>query len=119
MRESLHRLPPPDDGWNVKRLAPAILVLLSLSAAVGLSLSAAQSSTPRGARDPAWSPDGRQLAISYLDQIWISSPEGRDGRGLRAGGTAVERDPAWTRDGRSIAFAADSGSGFDIHLTTV
>ena len=119
MRESLHRLPPRDDGWNVKRLAPAILVLLSLSAAVGLSLSAAQSSIPRGARDPAWSPDGRQLAISYLDQIWISSPEGRDGRGLHAGGTAVERDPAWTRDGRSIAFAADSGSGFDIHLTRV
>jgi gamma-glutamyltranspeptidase len=77
--------------------------------------------TPRGARDPAWSPDGRRLAISYLDRIWTSSPDGRDGKPLRSsGGNAplegVERDPTWSPDGRFIAFALDGGSGFDIHV---
>ena len=119
MAESLQRLLPPTAGRGVKRLARRNPVLLSLSVAVGLSLSAAQPSVPRGARDPAWSPDGRQLAISYLDQIWISSPEGRDGRALRTGATVIERDPAWAPDGRSIAFAADSGTGFDIYVATV
>ena len=96
-----------------------LLLLLSLSAAIGLTLSAAQSHEPRGARDPAWSPDGRQLAISYLDQIWISSADGRDGRALRAGASTIERDPAWAPDGRSIAFAADAGTGFDIFIASV
>jgi gamma-glutamyltranspeptidase/glutathione hydrolase len=91
--------------------------VLLLAAAVCVSLSAQTvSPSPRGARDPAWSPDGRRLALSFLDQIWISSPEGRDGRALRAAEAAVERDPAWSPDGKSIAFAADSGRGFDIFV---
>jgi gamma-glutamyltranspeptidase len=85
------------------------------TASLVLSLFA-QSSAPRGARDPAWSPDGRRLAISYLDRIWTSSPDGRDGRLLRPESASIERDPAWSPDGRSIAFAVDSGSGFDIYV---
>jgi gamma-glutamyltranspeptidase len=92
--------------------AAATLVCLSLSAQ-------APASSHRGARDPAFSPDGRRLAFSYLDQIWISSPDLRDGRPLlRAPASRVERDPAWSRDGRTIAFAADAGSGYDIHIAS-
>jgi gamma-glutamyltranspeptidase len=83
--------------------------------ALCLTLSAqTPSPTPRGARDPAWSPDGRRLAISYLDRIWISAPDGRDGRMLRHGAGPIERDPAWSPDGRTIVLAADAGRGFDL-----
>lgn len=96
-------------------LAPApaaALLCLSLSAQT-------PAPTPRGARDPAWSPDGRHLAFSYLNQIWISSPDARGGRPLLPTSAArVERDPAWAPDGRSIAFALDAGSGFDIHVAS-
>ncbi len=95
-----------------RRAGSAVAALL-----LGLTLSAqTPSPTPRGARDPAWSPDGRRLAFTYLDRIWIANAEGRDGRALRADATVIERDPAWSPDGKSIAFAADAGDGFDIYL---
>ena len=80
---------------------------------VGLSL-AAQPGPLRGVQDPAWSPDGRRIAFSYLDQIGTAAPDGRNGRALRHG-SALERDPAWSPDGKTIAFAADTGDGFDIY----
>jgi gamma-glutamyltranspeptidase len=67
-----------------------------------------------GIQDPAWSPDGRRLATSFVDRIWISAPDGRHGRPLTSTAAGSERDPAWSPDGRSIAYAADTGSGFDI-----
>jgi gamma-glutamyltranspeptidase/glutathione hydrolase len=109
-------------GQSAKKLAIQDLTPLAIAGALCVTLAAqtpTPTPTPRGARDPAWSPDGRRLAISYLDRIWILSPDGRDGRALRTAGTAIERDPAWSPDGRSMAFAADAGSGFDIHVTPI
>jgi hypothetical protein len=77
-------------------------------------MSERQAPAPRGAREPAWAPDGRRLAFSYLDRIWLSAPGGRGGRALRPQTTDIERDPAWSPDGRSIIFAADAGQGFDL-----
>jgi gamma-glutamyltranspeptidase len=66
-------------------------------------------------RDPAWSPDGRRLAVVILDRLWTTAPDGRDARELtRAPGS--EREPAWSPDGRYVVFAADRGSGFDLFL---
>ncbi len=84
---------------------------------VGLSLVAQQGASPAGVQDPAWSPDSRRLAFSYLDRIWTSSPDGGRARPLRRSSPATERDPAWSPDGRSIAFAADTGDGFDIYVS--
>jgi gamma-glutamyltranspeptidase/glutathione hydrolase len=70
----------------------------------------------RGAREPSWSPDGKRLAFSYLDRIWIAAPDGRNGKALRPDSTDVERDPSWSTDGRSIVFAADTGNGFDVYV---
>jgi gamma-glutamyltranspeptidase len=67
-----------------------------------------------GIQDPAWSPDGKRLATSFLDRIWISAPDGRGGRPLTSTAAGSECDPSWSPDGRSIAYAADTGSGFDI-----
>ena len=78
-----------------------------------LTLSA-QTVTRRGAREPAWAPDGKRLAFSYLDRIWISGPDGRNGKMLRQQSTEAERDPAWSPDGKSLVIAADSGQGFNL-----
>ena len=67
-------------------------------------------------RDPAWSPDGKRLAVVILDRIWITSPDGRDARELTRL-SASEREPAWSPDGKRIVFVADRGDGFDLYLT--
>lgn len=72
-----------------------------------------------GVRDPAWSPDGRRIAVSLLDRIWTMAPDGTASRPVvTAGGWAevIQRDPAWSHDGRWIAFAADRGGGFDLYV---
>ena len=83
-----------------------------------VTMAAGAQSGPTGVQDPAWSPDGKRLATSYLGRIFISAPDGRGGRALRAESTAFERDPAWSPDGKSIAFAADTGGGFDIYVSS-
>ena len=77
-------------------------------------LCAAPTMQTGGVQDPAWSPDGRRLAFSFLDQIWVADRDGGSARPLTADGTAVERHPAWSPDGRSIAFAEDRGTGYVI-----
>ncbi len=96
-----------------RRTTTVIATVLTVAAVVGLTLSA--QSSGRGIQDPAWSPDGKHLATSFIDRIWISGADGRKGRPLTASALASERDPAWSRDGRTIAFAGDSGKGFDIY----
>ena len=66
-------------------------------------------------RDPAWSPDGKRLAVVILDRIWITSPDGRDGRELTRL-SASEREPAWSSDGKRVAFVGDRGKGFDLYV---
>ena len=80
------------------------------------TLALAAQPAPSGVQDPAWSPDGKRLATSYLGRIFISGPDGRGGRALRADSNAFERDAAWSPDGKSIAFAADGGDGFDLFV---
>ena len=94
-------------------MAKRILAFSSCCFVLALVLGA-QPSSSSGIQDPDWSPDGRRLALSFFDRIWISDPDGRGGRALRPESPAAERDPAWSADGRRIAFAADTGDGFDL-----
>jgi tricorn protease len=87
----------------------AFAALVALAA-----LCAAPTMQTGGVQDPAWSPDGRRLAFSFLDQIWITDKDGGSGRPLRPDSTIVERHPAWSPDGKQIAFAEDSGAGYVI-----
>jgi len=73
-----------------------------------------------GVQDAAWSPDGRRIALSYLDRIWTMGPDGRQPKPLvPADSGAVEREPAWSPDGARLAYAASKGEGFDIVVVSL
>lgn len=81
-----------------------------------------QPGAPAGAaglREPAWSPDGRRLAVVFLDRVWTVAPDGRDGKPLIHDPASVQRDPAWSPDGRRLALALDRGDGFDLYVVSL
>ena len=36
--------------------------------------------SPIGVQEPAWSPDGKRIAVSYLDRLWTMTPDGKQAR---------------------------------------
>ena len=100
-----------------------VLSLAALFAASHINLSTADSvvsgqsaSGPSGVREAAWSPDGKRLAVSWFDEIWTMTPDGRDRKRLVSGTTdwISQRDPVWSPDGRQVAFSASTQGQFDI-----
>jgi gamma-glutamyltranspeptidase len=78
-----------------------------------------QAQGPHGVQDPSWAPDGRQIAVSYLDRIATLTPEGRQPKFLTTEFVAVEREPGWSADGARVAFAASrSDDGFNIYVVS-
>ncbi len=70
------------------------------------------------ARQPAWSPDGKQIAFyAFRDggyDLWAIAPDGSNQHKL-TWGTWDDREPAWSPDGTRIAFASDRGQkGYEI-----
>jgi gamma-glutamyltranspeptidase len=72
-----------------------------------------------GLQDPAWSPDGKTIAVSFLDRLWTMTPDGRQARAVRPDAATVERDPAWSPDGTRLAFAAIRADGFDLFVLSL
>jgi gamma-glutamyltranspeptidase len=103
------------------RPASTRVLLALVVAAVTLVMPAFFAQAPAaltGMRDPAFSPDGRRIAVSWLEQVWTMTPSGRDHKRpvTSPGGWISERDPAWSPDGRQIAFAADIDGAFDVYV---
>lgn len=84
-----------------------------------LQISGTAQSTLSGLQDPAWAPDGKRVAVSYLDRIFTLTPDGRQPKALTGDTAAIEREPVWSPDGARIAFASDRGDGFDIYVASV
>ena len=95
---------------------------LTITAALAaFAVTAFSAQTPvalTGMRDPAFSPDGKRIAVSWLESVWTMTPDGRDEKPLvtTRGQWVSERDPAWSPDGKSIAFAADTAGGYDLYV---
>src|SRR5688572_28987953 len=98
----------------------ALAAALFISALVFAPLSSQQAmpSGFTGLREPAWSPDGKRLAVVFMDRVWTLGPDGRDGRPLTQD-AGIQRDPAWASDGARIAYAVDRGEGFDLYVSRV
>jgi len=54
--------------------------------------------------DPAWSPDGKQVAASSQRGLYIMDKQGQNGRRINAFHAG---SPAWSSDGNLIAFLSD------------
>jgi gamma-glutamyltranspeptidase len=95
----------------MRRQIAGVVAAAALMSALTLSTHAQGVA---GLREPAWSPDGKHLAVVSLDHVWTMLADGKDPRELtKLAGS--EREPAWSPDGKRIAFAADRGDGFDLY----
>jgi tricorn protease len=95
--------------------------LVFTAAMATIAAAAFHAQTPAalvGMRDPAFSPDGKRIAVSWLETVWTMTPDGREEKALvtARGEWVSERDPAWSPDGKSIAFAADTNGAFDVYV---
>jgi gamma-glutamyltranspeptidase len=105
---------------SMQNLPPALRTIHGLPARIALLVVILSThpgaQTSQGVQDPAWAPDGKHVAVSYLDKIWTMTPDGRQPKSVTTGFTQLEREPAWSPDGARLAFAAMDGDGFDVYV---
>jgi C-terminal processing protease CtpA/Prc/Tol biopolymer transport system component len=88
----------------IRKLLLCILAVLSLSALPAME--------PDFARDPAISPDGRELCFVYNGDLWVVQYGGGKARRL-TDTDATEWGPHWSPDGKHIAFTSNrEGAGY-------
>jgi TolB protein len=79
-----------------------------------------------GDQEPAWSPDGQQIAFSsnragriagqaYAMDIFVMNADGSDPGNL-TDSTSYDTYPAWSPDGRHIAFQSDRDGNQEIYV---
>ena len=66
-----------------------------------------------GARMPALSPDGKQLAFVYRGDVWIAASQGGPARPLTQH-VEADANPLFSPDGQWIAFASKRNGNWDI-----
>lgn len=71
-----------------------------------------------GARFPAPSPDGGQIAFSWAGDIWTVPIDGGKANRITVH-TAYEGWPCWSKDGSYIAFASKRYGSYDVFYTSV
>ena len=102
---------------------PLLLVTLGITLVLSLSEANAQLTPPSqqpimGARMPALSPDGRQLAFVYRGDIWLAPDQG--GRAtLLTQHIETEAYPVFSPDGKWVAFASKRTGNWDIFAVPV
>lgn len=74
------------------------------------------SEHPRGAMDPAWSPDGNWIAYAAREgrgtDLFVMRPDGSGRQRLTSNGFA--RSPEWSPDGKSLAYLSSESGSFEV-----
>ena len=69
----------------------------------------------RSVSNPAPSPDGTHIALSWSGGIWVATTQGTDPQEIiRTGG--IDSGPVWSPDGTRIVFTQRSGSDENVYL---
>jgi Tol biopolymer transport system component len=102
-------------GWQSSR---------SYDDGIGLSDLAGSGMTVIPGTEPAWSPDGKQLAFAREADghmhVFVAKPDG-SGASQITDGSEDDREPAWSPDGRQIAFCSmrRGDAGWEANLFVV
>ncbi|WP_050514276.1 S41 family peptidase [Aeromonas finlandensis] len=96
------------------RLVPLLFSSL-LSSPLLLWLPASVAADALWLREPALSPDGKQLAFTWQGRIFISSAEGGPATAL-TGSDYLSQRPVWSPDGKQLAFAANLYGNEDVFV---
>ncbi|WP_421158117.1 S41 family peptidase [Aeromonas dhakensis] len=86
-----------------------------LSLLLLLICSPLQAAEPLWLREPALSPDGKQLAFTWQGRIYLSAGDGGPAVPLTDGSYLSQR-PLWSPDGKLIAFAANLYGNEDVFV---
>src|SRR5437899_9103062 len=101
----------------MSRFRPALLVLSLIF--VVASSAAADTSTPiRFARTPDISPDGKQVAFSYLGDVWVVGIMGGIARPVTMH-EAHDFMPIFSPDGETLAFSSNRHGSYDVFTVPV
>lgn len=86
-----------------------------LSLLLLLICSPLQAAEPLWLREPALSPDGKQLAFTWQGRVYLSAGDGGPAVPLTDGSYLSQR-PLWSPDGKLIAFAANLYGNEDVFV---
>ena len=90
---------------------------LALLAALLVQAAAQDTASLKGARTPAYAPDGR-IAVSIDGDLYVQVAA--NGAWLRlTKGSAWDRDPAWSRDGSSLVYSSNASGRFSLYRLAV
>jgi tricorn protease len=91
------------------------LLLGFLAIVMMVTYSGAAEKQLIGARYPAISPDGRQIAFSYMGDLWLVSSQGGKANRL-TDHVAYDREPIWSPDGQWLAFTSNRSGNNDVYI---